>query len=117
MFDNYTDELEYSLKEQERSDRAGSPAPLQTHIGEVSQEMPQGKNYQGFLSNTKNKSQQLKKFTEYLTHGNTRKNLMGCTTLNVEKDTVLISQSQQQSLFYIKSRRSRLKNSTTLLRK
>ena len=30
---------------------------------------------------------------------------MGRATLNIEKDTVLISQSQQQS-FYIKSRRS-----------
>ena len=37
VFDNYTDELEYSLKEQERSDRAGSTAPLQTHIGKISQ--------------------------------------------------------------------------------
>ena len=61
--------------------------------------MPQGKNYQEFLSNIKNKSQLLKKFTEYLTHENTRKDLMGCTTLNIEKGTVLIPQSQQQSLF------------------
>ena len=60
--------------------------------------MPQGKNYQEFLSNNKNKSQLLKKFTEYLTHENTRKDL-GRTTFNIEKDTVLISQSQQQSLF------------------
>ena len=41
VFDNYIDELEYSLKELERSDRAGSTAPLQTYIGEVSQEMLQ----------------------------------------------------------------------------
>ena len=68
VFNNSTDELEYSLKEQERSDRAGSTAPLRTHIGEISQEIPQGKNYQEFQSNTKNKSQLLKKFTEYLTH-------------------------------------------------
>ena len=61
--------------------------------------MPQGKNYREFLSNTKKKSQVLKKFIEYLTHENTRKDLMGRTTLNIEKDTVLISQSQQQSLF------------------
>ena len=93
------DELEYSLKGQERSDRSGSTASLRTNIGGISQEMPQGKNYQEFLSNTKNKSQLLKKFTEYLTHENTRENLMGRTTLNIEKDTVLISQSQQQSLF------------------
>ena len=93
VFDNYTDELEYSLKEQERSDRAGSTAPLRTNIGEISQEMPQGKNYHEFLSNTKNKSQLLKTFTEYLTHENTRKDLMGRTTLNIEKDTVLIPQS------------------------
>ena len=46
VFDSCTEELEYSLKEQERSDRDGSTAPLQTHIGEISQEMPQGKNYQ-----------------------------------------------------------------------
>ena len=99
LFDNYTDELEYSLKGQERSDRSGSTASLQTNIGEISQEITQVKNYQEFLSNTKNKSQLLKKFTEYLTHENTRENLMDRTTLNIEKDTVLISQSQQQSLF------------------
>ena len=99
VFDNYANELEYSLKERKRSDRAGSTAPLRTHVGEMSQEMPQGKNYQEFLSNTKNKSQLLKKFTEYLTHENTRKDLMGHITFNIEKDTVLISQSQQQNLF------------------
>ena len=60
--------------------------------------MPQGKNYEGFLSNTKNKSQLLKKFIEYLTQEDTRKDLMSCTTLNIEKDTVLISQSQQENL-------------------
>ena len=98
VFDNYTDEIEYSLREQERSDRAGSTAPLRTHIDEISQEIPQVKNYQEFLSNTKNKSQVMKKFIEYLTQEKTRKDLGG-TTLNIEKDTVLISQSQQQSLF------------------
>ena len=61
--------------------------------------MPQGKNYQEILSNTENKSQLLKKSTEYLTQENTRKDLMGCWTLNIEENTVLTSQSQQQSLF------------------
>ena len=61
--------------------------------------MPQGKNYQEILSNTENKSQLLKKSTEYLTQENTRKDLMGCSTLNIEENTVLTSQSQQQSLF------------------
>ena len=37
VFDNYTDELEYSLNEQERSDRAGSTASLRKHIAEISQ--------------------------------------------------------------------------------
>ena len=82
-----------------RTRKTGSTASLRAHIGEISQEMPQGKNYQGFPSNTKNKSQLLKKFTIYLTHENAWKDLMGLTTLNIEKDTVLISQSQQQSLF------------------
>ena len=93
MFGDYSDELECSLKEQERSDRAGLTAPLRTHIGEISQKMPRGKNCQEFLSNMKNKSQLLRKFTEYLTHENTRKDLMGRTTLNIEKHTVLIPQS------------------------
>ena len=61
--------------------------------------MPQGKNYQEILSNTENKSQLLKKSTEYLTQENTRKDLMVCSTLNIEENTVLTSQSQQQSLF------------------
>ena len=86
VFDNYTDELQYSLKEQET-------ASLQTHISEISQKMPQDKNYQEFLSNTRNKSELLKKLTEYFTHEKTRKDFMGRTTLNIEKDTVLISQS------------------------
>ena len=61
--------------------------------------MPQGKNCREFLSNIQNKSQLLKLFIEYLTQENTRKVLMGRAILNIEKDTVLISQSQQQSLF------------------
>ena len=96
VFDNCTDELEYSLKEQERLDRAGSPGPFRTHISEISQE---NKSHTPMSSYTENKSQLQKKFTEYLTHESTRKGLIGCTTLNIEKDTVLISQSQQQSLF------------------
>ena len=86
VFDNYTDELEYFLHEQERSDSAELTASLRKHIGEISQKMTQSKNYQEFLSNIKNKSQLLKIFTEYLTHENTRKDLMGRTTLNIEKD-------------------------------
>ena len=72
MFDNYTDELQYSLKEQQRSDSARSTAPVRTHFDEISQKMPQGKNYEGFLSNTKNKSQLLKSSLNILhkkTHG------------------------------------------------
>ena len=41
---------------------------------------------------------------------------MGLTTLNIEKDTVLISQSQQQSLFTSNQEEGHW-NSTTLLRK
>ena len=37
VFENYTDELEYSLNEQERSDRVGSTAFLRNYIGEISQ--------------------------------------------------------------------------------
>ena len=86
VFDNYTDELEYFLHEQERSDSAGLTASLRKHIGEISQKMTQGKNYQKFLSNTKNKSQLLKILNEYLTHENTRKDLLGRTTLYIEKN-------------------------------
>ena len=78
VFVNYTDES------------AGSAAPLRTHFLEICQEMTQSKNYQDFLSNTENKSQ-------------LRKDLIGCTTLNIEKD-ITISTTK---LFYIKSRRSR----------
>ena len=41
----------------------------------------------------------MKTFTEYLIQENNRKDLMGRATLNIEKYTVLISRSQQQSLF------------------
>ena len=99
VFDSYTDKLEYSLKVQERSDRAGSTPPLQMHIGEICHETLQDINYQEFLSNSEDKSPLLKKFTEYLTQESTRKDSMGCTTLNIEKDTVLISQSQQKIIF------------------
>ena len=99
VFDNYTDEFEYSLKEEERLDRAGSTIPLRTYIREISREMFQGKSYQDFLLNTENKSQLLNKFTEYLAQESKRKHLMDRITLNIEKDTVLISQSHKQSHF------------------
>ena len=38
-------------------------------------------------------------FAKYLTQENTWKDLIGRTTLNIEKDTVLVLQSQQESLF------------------
>ena len=99
VFDNYTDEFEYSLKEEERLDRAGSTVPLRTYVREISREMFQGKSYQDFLLNTENKSQLLNKFTEYLAQESKRKQLMDRITLNIEKDTVLISQSHKQSHF------------------
>ena len=49
--------------------------------------MPRGKNYREFLSNTKNRSQLLKKFTEHLTQETTRKDH---ATFNIGKDTVFI---------------------------
>ena len=48
--------------------------------------MLQCKNYQEFQSNTKKKSQLLKMFAECLTQENTQKDLIGHTTLNIEKD-------------------------------
>ena len=80
-------------------DRTESTAPLRSHIGELSKEIPQVQDYQQFLSNTENKYRLLKKFTEYLTQENTRKDLMGRTTFTIEKDTVLTSKSEQQSIF------------------
>ena len=80
MFDNYTDELKYSLKEQDRTERAKTTTPLLSHIGEISQEIPQVKE---FLSNTENKYRLLKKFTEHLTQEHTRKGLVGCATFNI----------------------------------
>ena len=41
VFHNHSDELEVSIKEHERLERAGSTAPLRTHIDEMSHEMPQ----------------------------------------------------------------------------
>ena len=38
-------------------------------------------------------------FTQYLAQENTQKNLMDRSALNIEKNKVLISQSQQQGLF------------------
>ena len=49
--------------------------------------MPQGKSYRKFLSNTKNKTQLLKKFTKHLTQETTRKDH---ATFNIGKDTVFI---------------------------
>lgn len=60
--------------------------------------MGQGKKFWDFLSNTGNKSQLLKNFIKHLTQENTRKDLMRHATSNIRKDTVLIWQSQQQSL-------------------
>ena len=53
--------------------------------------MPHRKNCQELLSSTENKSQLLKRFTYYLTQENALKDLMRRATLNIEKDTVLIS--------------------------
>ena len=61
MFENYANELEYSLKKQGKSDRAGSTAPLRTHIVEISQEMAQVKILRFPVKHPK-KYQLLKKF-------------------------------------------------------
>ena len=53
VFDNYTDELEYFLHEQERSDSAGLTASLRKHIGEISQKMLKVKIMKSFCQTPK----------------------------------------------------------------
>ena len=79
-------------------DRAASTAPLQTDIGEISQEMPQGKMIKSSCQTPKTNLSYWKISLNIL-YMKTQKNLMGHATFNIEKDTVLTSQSQQQSLF------------------
>ena len=55
MFDNYSDDLEFSLKEQKRINRVTNGA-VRVHMKENAQVMPQGKAYQQYLENTENTS-------------------------------------------------------------
>ena len=55
MFDNYSDNQEFSLKEQERINRVTN-GTVKAYMEENAQVMPQGKAYQQYLENTENTS-------------------------------------------------------------
>ena len=55
VFDNYSDDQEFSLKEQERINRVTN-CTLRAYMEENAQVMPQGKAYQQYLENTENTS-------------------------------------------------------------
>ena len=101
VFDNYTDELEYSLKT--RKIRWGwiDGFFTKTYCLKWVKKSPKVKIIKSSCQTSKTNLSYWKNSPNilHITHENTRKDLMGHTTLNIEKDTVLISQSQKQSLF------------------
>ena len=58
MFDNYSDDQEFSLKEQKRINRITN-GTVRAYMEENAQVMPQGKAYQQYLGNTENTSSRI----------------------------------------------------------
>ena len=96
VFDNYTDELEYSLKA--RKIRWGwiDCFFTKTYCLKWVKRCPKVKIIKSSCQTPKTNLSYWKSSLNIL---HTRRDLMGRTTLNIEKDTALISHSQKQSLF------------------
>ena len=65
VFDNYTDNQTFSVKQTKRVRRAADEGKW-LHIGNDSQEMPQGDNYKDFLKNNSNKADLIRRFNKFV---------------------------------------------------
>ena len=76
VYENYTHEPKYVLKEQEGCNTAESTALLQIHISEISKKIPQSKYYLKVPVKHRKQTSANEKFTEHLTQENTSKELI-----------------------------------------
>ena len=65
VFDNYTDNQMFSVKQTKRVSRAAGEGK-RLHIGNDSQEMPEGDDYKYFLKNNLNKADLIRRFNEFV---------------------------------------------------
>ena len=98
VFDNYSDNQEFSLKLQERINRAANGTEKE-YMGKSTQEMPQGKAYQQYLGNTGNKAELIDRFTRYLQQDHVRSNMEGNVISDSSDVSYIINSSELKTLF------------------
>ena len=65
IFDNYSGNQEFSLKQQEKINQVTS-GTVRVYMGTNAQERPQGKAFKQYLENTGNKAELTNRFTDYI---------------------------------------------------
>ena len=98
VFDNYTDNMTFSVKETKRKSRAAGTEGKRVHIGSDSQEMPQGDDYKDFLKNSLNKADLIRRFNEFDHREVPQLDLGYPMVITLEKDAWEISASGVQVL-------------------
>ena len=76
VFDNYSNNQEFSLKQQKRINRVTN-STVRMYMEVSPQEMPQGKAYQLYLENTEYKVEFTDRFTQYIQQDHLRSKLKG----------------------------------------
>ena len=98
VFDNYSDNQEFFLRQQERMNRLTN-GTVRVYIGESTQEMPRGNAYQQCLKNTENKAELIDRFTQCIYQDYARSKLKRNVILNSRDVTYRISSSELKTLF------------------
>ena len=93
VFDNYTDNISYSVKQTKRKSRAAGEDGSRVHIGSDAQEMPQGDDYKDFLKNSENKADLIRRFNEYVRREVPKMNLDYPLVITSEKNALEITSS------------------------
>ena len=87
VFDNYTDNAQFSVKQTKRKSRAGGVEGKRVYIGTDSQEMPQGDDYKDFLKNSSNKGDLIRRFGEFVQREVPRLDFHYPMVVTIEKNT------------------------------
>ena len=87
VFDNYTDNAEFSVKQTKRKSRAGGEEGKRVYIGTDAQEMPQRDYYKDFLKNSSNKGDLFLQFGNFLQREVPRLGFHYPLVVTIEKNT------------------------------
>ena len=114
VFDNYSGNQEFFLKQQEKINRVTN-GTVKVYIRKNTQEMPHDKDYQQHPENTENRAELIDRFTQHIQQDHVRSTLKGNVTLNSRDVTRRINSSSKLKAQFASIISQRLPVAATIL--